>query len=470
MRAYGKLNSLVYNKKEGLAVPGSKNIKVGFILFVLIFIPFTKKFLSRNTNYFIPRTEKYVTDEDTLLSMKKDFANLDSAIRTWWDQDLHTAVEKDICVSKKELLYLPFPYSSAGGSENSFPNMYGWDTYFINMAMLEHGRTDLVKNHILNHLFMIEKFGYVLNANHKLLKTRSQPPLLASSIIAYFNATSDTSMLMMAFPLLEKEYNGYWCAEHHRTPIGITTCRDLGDPGLRNELASEAETGLDFDALYNGNVTECVPLHVNCILVQYEQALSQIAKILGLNKKAIVYSKKSIDRSERIQKYCWNEKDGFFYEYNYVKKEQIKIRSLCAYWTIWSGVATKKQTEVLVKNLSFFEHTYGLAFTSEDYPSPHKEFKWLQWGFPSGWPPMHVIIDKALRQSNNAMVADRITQKYLSMVFRLFNTTGKLWERYNVIDGSIDLPTEREGYGINPMHGWSAAAVVILGNALFLRN
>jgi alpha,alpha-trehalase len=403
------------------------------------------------------------------LNLKSDFIQLNKNIQSWWDKDIHSAKEKDILASKGAygLEYLPFPYVSGGGSEAFFQEMYGWDTYFINRALLVHGRNDLVKNHILNHLFMIERYGYVVNGNNTGLITRAQPPLLPSSIMKYFEATKDTSLLYFAFPLLEQEYNNYWNAPHHTTPIGLTTCKDLGDKGLRPELASEAETGLDFCACFDGKVTECVPLNINCTLVKYEEALSAIAGILNLSSKESMYKAKATERIEKIRKYCWNEKDGFFYEYNYVKNEQTKVKSLCAYWTIWAGVATKEQSKKLVENLKYFEHQYGLSFTSENYASPHPEFTWLQWGFPVAWAPMHVVTLEALRIIGEDKTANRIADKYLSMVVGIYNKTGKLWEKYNALDGTLNFPTER--YGNPAMHGWTSAAVVLIGADRFLR-
>jgi alpha,alpha-trehalase len=399
--------------------------------------------------------------------LKSDFIELNKTIKIWWDKDIHTAYEKDIKEYKSAygLQFLPFPYVSGGGSESFFVDMYGWDIYFVNMALLKHGRTDLVKNHILDQLFMIERYGYVVNGNNTGLITRSQPPFLALSLLEYFNVTKDTSLLYFAFPLLENEYKNYWNAPHHSTPIGLTTCRDMGDKGLRPDLASEAETGLDFCALYNGKVSECVPLHVNCALVKYEESLSVIAGILKFDQKETLYKAKAEERSEKIREYCWNDSDGFFYEYNYVKKGQTKVKSLCAYWTIWAGVATKRQEVKLVENIRWFEHQYGLSFTSENYASPHPEFQWLQWGYPVAWAPMHIIIVESLNMMGEKEIADRIAEKYLSMVIENYKKTGNLWEKYNAVDGSLNFQTER--YGNPALHDWTSAAVVLLGNWLF---
>ena len=50
-------------------------------------------------------------------------------------------------------------------------------------------------------------------------------------------------------------------------------------------------------------------------------------------------------------------------------------------------------------------------------------------------------------------------------MLNLYQKTGKLWEKYNVVEGNLNLPVER--YPIPPMHGFISATVVILGRRLF---
>jgi hypothetical protein len=51
------------------------------------------------------------------------------------------------------------------------------------------------------------------------------------------------------------------------------------------------------------------------------------------------------------------------------------------------------------------------------------------------------------------------------MVISIYNKTGKLWEKYNAVDGSLNFPTER--YGNPSLHDWTSAAVVLIGDELF---
>ena len=49
--------------------------------------------------------------------------------------------------------------------------------------------------------------------------------------------------------------------------------------------------------------------------------------------------------------------------------------------------------------------------------------------------------------------ASRIAKKYVNLVDKVFDETQNLWEKYNVVDGSIDVVDE---YKMPTMMGWSA--------------
>ena len=418
-------------------------------------------------------------------SLKQRWEVVDAEIRSWWDRDIQSAQEADIRDPAKNaiwfvddhhrsieqrisgegtLLFLPYPYISAGGSEASFPEMYCWDIYFINKALLLHDRGDIVRNHILNHLSMIERFGFVLTGNRTYYRSRSQTPLLAQSIREYFRFHPDGDLLMQAYPLLRREYELYWCAAHHATPTGLATNRDLGDPDLRPELAAEAES-YDFTAIYGGDIRSCNPITLNCTLVRYARALEWMASELGWIDQAHVWALLAEDRARKIRELHWDAQAGFFFEYQFEKGVRIPCWSVAAFWTLWSGVATKRQAEQMVANLPRLEQPGGLAFTDVAYPSPHPEFSWVQWGYPSGWAPMQIMAVEGMDAYGYHAHAERIARAYLGMLLDEYDRTGKFWEKYNVADRTCQLPRERTPNV--PLHGWTTAAAVWLGRRLF---
>ena len=241
------------------------------------------------------------------------WSDLDRAVRSWWDGDIRTALEDDIRSDpEKTLLYLPHPYMTPGGSEKAFPEIYGWDTYYINCALLEHGRHDLVRNNIRNQLFQIDRYGMTLNGNRSWYRTRSQPPLWTEGFRRYFQKTGDRDLLLSAYPLFKKEYNEYWTASHHMTSSGLTTNRDIGVTDSPR-LHAESETGLDFFPGFGGEVRDCNPLITNCILVNFTRNLSWMAEQLGHPEAAGGWKVEAERRSDLIRRYLWDDGASFFF-------------------------------------------------------------------------------------------------------------------------------------------------------------
>ena len=69
---------------------------------------------------------------------------------------------EDMPIRAHGLLYLPKPYVVPGGR---FNEMYGWDSYFIQVGLLRDGELDLAKDMADNFRYEVREYGKVLNAN-----------------------------------------------------------------------------------------------------------------------------------------------------------------------------------------------------------------------------------------------------------------------------------------------------------------
>ena len=67
-----------------------------------------------------------------------------------------------------------------------FNEMYGWDSYFEALGLLEDGRLDLAQAMVEHFLYEIRHYGQILNANRSYYLTRSQPPFLTSMGLAVY--------------------------------------------------------------------------------------------------------------------------------------------------------------------------------------------------------------------------------------------------------------------------------------------
>jgi alpha,alpha-trehalase len=141
------------------------------------------------------------------------------------------------------LLYLPNKYVVPGGR---FNEMYGWDSYFIILGLIEDGRVDLAKGMVENFFYEIENYGGILNANRTYYFTRSQPPFLSSMIRAVYDAESAGGHKDDANQWLHRAYeyashdHALWTAPFHKAgETGLARYYDLGD-GPVEEMADDS--------------------------------------------------------------------------------------------------------------------------------------------------------------------------------------------------------------------------------------
>ena len=141
------------------------------------------------------------------------------------------------------LLYLPNKYVVPGGR---FNEMYGWDSYFILLGLLQDGRVDLARGMVENFFFEIENYGGILNANRTYYFTRSQPPFLSSMIRAVYDADlaaghreQAAAWIAKAYPFAVRDH-ALWLSDFHKAGnTGLARYYDLGE-GPVEEMADDS--------------------------------------------------------------------------------------------------------------------------------------------------------------------------------------------------------------------------------------
>ena len=76
--------------------------------------------------------------------------------------ELRQLPSNPVLIRQQGLLYLPRPYVVPGGR---FNEMYGWDSYFIQLGLLRDGEIGLAQDMVDNFLYEVRNYAKVLNAN-----------------------------------------------------------------------------------------------------------------------------------------------------------------------------------------------------------------------------------------------------------------------------------------------------------------
>ena len=128
-----------------------------------------------------------------------------------------------------------------------FNELYGWDSYFSALGLLEAGRTDIVKDIVLNFCFEIEHYGCILNANRSYYLNRSQPPFLSDLVTRTFskigNEADADEFLRAGILSAVKEYNRVWLSTPRYDPVTCLSRYRSAGIGVPPEVE---ETGYDF--------------------------------------------------------------------------------------------------------------------------------------------------------------------------------------------------------------------------------
>lgn len=419
----------------------------------------------------------YVYQLRELLSIvgNRKFASVNDYISSNWDSVIRECRE-----GKDQLVGVPYPFTVP--AVGYFETLYYWDTYFTNVGLMLDGRTALAKNNADNILYLVEKYSFMPNSNGTYHLDHSQPPFLSIMVRDLYAHYGDKVWLGSAYEMLCKEYN-YWMTERI-TPIGLnrydTNITDRGylatrapdyEERIHRKVSADradigrhylatCESGYDCSSRFQFDIFNYAPLCLNSLLFALERNMAYFAKELGKNDEEInLWNIRAEGRKSKMKQYMLDE-NGCFRDYNYVTGKLSNDFSCISVYPLYVGLADEQNADDFMKQFHRLEAEYGvLANEKNDFEGSY------QWGYPNGWAPHQIMVIQGLDQYGYRTEAARIAQKYITLVDKVFFETEKLWEKYNVMDGSNDVEDEAQG-GMPPMMGWTAGAYLYVQSYL----
>ncbi|MDY0904547.1 alpha,alpha-trehalase TreF [Pedobacter sp. CFBP9032] len=381
------------------------------------------------------------------------------------------------------LLPLPNPYIVPGGR---FREVYYWDSYFTMLGLKEAGKTKVMKDMVDNFAYLINTYGFIPNGNRSYYLTRSQPPFFAAMVQLLTKDNPDVKLSEYK-EVLEKEYN-FWMkgsaqlapgkAINHVVKLADGTVLnryyDAGDQPreesyredyeaakltkqnpavfLRN-VRSAAESGWDFSSRWFADgksfsqiiTTNLLPVDLNTLMYNLESTIAEANKQAGDLKKAALFSAKASKRKAAIAKYFWNAKQNFFTDYNWKTRNFSSQITLAASFPLYFKLATSAQAKLVSQRLEKdFLKSGGLITTLTTTKQ--------QWDAPNAWAPLQWVSIAGLREYGYHQLADTISNRWVNLNISVFKETGKLMEKYNVVEtnskggGGGEYPLQ-DGFG-----------------------
>lgn len=369
-----------------------------------------------------------------------------------------------------ELIGLPYPYT-APCVEDMFISMYYWDTYFTNLGLIKCGMAEQAKYNVDNMLYMVDKYGFMLNGNMTRYLNRSQPPFLSLMVKDVFEYFGDKDWLKAVYPVLCKEYNfwqtkrlsknglnfygnyeamkdealvnQYYNAFSERSG-GYTT----EDPTERKKIADTfmafCESGWDCCSRFEFDGEYYNPVCLNSLLYAFEVNMFDFSKIIGNNEEKL-WRERAEFRKAQMEKYLWNEKEQLFMDWNFKENRHSSVKSVASLYPMFIKLADEvKGEKQLLEDLTL---EWGISCSvPDDYRFP------LQWDYPNVWAPLQFVSYKACQNYGLDKKAEDIAKKYIKLIDTSFEKTGNLWEKYDGHTGEV----ANQDYNAPTMMGWTA--------------
>jgi alpha,alpha-trehalase len=438
--------------------------------------------------YFPPREDRAAIEAELKRQLSPaDFASI----------ELRPLPADAAAIREHGLLYLPHPYVVPGGR---FNEMYGWDSYFIQIGLLRDGEVAAARDMAQNFVYQIENYGTLLNANRTYYLSRSQPPFLTRMLLGVYEKDKDRAWLRAALPAVEKYYR-FWITEPHLIPgIGLSRYYDFGEGPAPEVLADERDAAgrshydrvrdyykthqvTDYDVsryydratdtltplFYKGDrsmresgfdpsnrfgpfavdIIHYAPVCLNVLLYQMEKDGAEIARILGDAASAKTWEARAAARHKAIDTYLWDEATGLYLDYNFESKRRRHYEFATTFYPLWAGLASRHQAARVARNLKLFEAEGGILTSTQTTGN--------QWDAPFGWAPLQIIPVDGLRRYGYKADADRVARKFIALVTKEFEEHAGIVEKYDVKRRESDVAADiRFGYSANQIgFGWT---------------
>jgi alpha,alpha-trehalase len=380
------------------------------------------------------------------------------------------------------LLTLPLPYVVPGGR---FREMYYWDSYFTMLGLMQSGRHDLIDDMVRNFSYLIDTFGSVPNGTRTYYLSRSQPPFFFE-MVALLSPDDPPAAFARFLPQLRREYefwmrgsaglgpgsarlrvvrladgsvlNRFW--DERDTPRDESYAEDTElaqrsrrEPRqLYRDIRAAAESGWDFGSRWFADArsrdtldtTEILPADLNSLLFGLERAIGAGCARARQAPCARQFERQAARRRAAVDRYLWDPQAGAYLDYRWTRRERVPRISAATLYPLFVELASPAQAAAVAGTVKgSLLKPGGVVTTPLDTGQ--------QWDSPNGWAPLQWIAVDGLRRNAQAALAATIACRFMAGVNRLYRASGKLVEKYDVVDtgrrgGGGEYPTQ-DGFG-----------------------
>ncbi len=431
-----------------------------------------KDFVSQN--FQLPEVISTNFVSDTSINIQNHIDNL-------WPFLTRSADKK---YNSGSLIPLPNQYVVPGGR---FREIYYWDSYFTMLGLQASGKEELALDMLNNFAFLIDSVGFIPNGNRAYYMGRSQPPFFA--LMVDLLAENNRDLYLKYQPYLLKEYQ-FWMdgadmlsdksqaikrvvklnsgeilnryfdryeyprPESFKEDYKLASETNIGRKEVYKHLRAGAESGWDYSSRWladNKNMssihtTEIIPVDLNALLYFLELKIAQTYNWQGKMKMSESFLRKASSRRDAINNVLWSEAKGTYMDYDFANLKHTEVISMAMAYPLFVQIAPKDKAKRVIQLMNAeLWYPGGLVTTTANTGQ--------QWDFPNAWAPLQWI---GMQSYFNYGFHDQgiaLIENWLSLNEKVYSETGKMMEKYNVVDTSLQAGGGE--YELQDGFGWT---------------
>jgi alpha,alpha-trehalase len=376
-------------------------------------------------------------------------------------------------------LPLPKRFVVPGGR---FREMYYWDSWFTMLGLQVSGRQDLVEDMVTDFGSLIDRYGRIPNGTRSYYLSRSQPPFFY--LIAGLSKNAATLAQRTKWMRAEHDFwmagaaglrpggeharvvrladgsllNRYWDDrddprdESYREDASLVAATPGRDAkAMYRDLRAGAESGWDFSSRWLGDgrtlatirTTRIVPVDLNSLMYGMERSIADNCRLLRDAACVTTYRTAADARAKAIATHLWNGA-GYYADYDIDARRVADGRTAAMAYPLFVGLAPAERAKATAQALAPLVGEGGLGTTAVRTGQ--------QWDEPNGWAPLQWVAIEGLRHYHEDALAKRIATNWLATVTHEYAASGKLLEKYNVVER---LPGGGGEYPLQDGFGWT---------------
>jgi len=308
-------------------------------------------------------------------------------------------------------------------------NIFMWDSTFITMFARYGSRAYPFQQTLDNFYGKQHPDGFISreiwgetgrDCFHRYDPTSTGPNLIPWSELEYFRQFGDLTRIHKIFPVLCGYYQ--WLKLNRTWQDGSYWTSGWGT-GMDNQPRVPKE----YNQIYShGHMTwldACLQqLMIAKILVDfgfYVERWQEIEDIEAETKSLKKYIKEKL----------WDPKTNFLYD-RYANGSIGTLKSIGAYWALWTDILEPDEMKKFVAHLSDPE-TFARKHPIPSIPANHEKYqadgRYWQGGV---WAPTNYMVISGLKHNNFQKQGFELAIKHHQQVMQVFKDTGTFWEYY----------------------------------------